>query len=537
MALLDDLKALEAITELARGCKVLVFFSEGKEYWPHYRGILRELLLVHRCPFIYVASTADDPGLRIAHPLVRTFNIGQGGSRVNLFKSLQADIMVLTMPDLGQLSLARSPGCGEYVYLFHSPVSTHMVYRDGAFDLYDTVFCVGPHHEAEIRRREEMAGLPAKRPFRHGYGRLDEIMADVSAQTREATPSRSRAQVLLAPSWGPAGILETMGGDVVEALLETGCRVVVRPHPQTMRLAREAIDALVARFESRDGFVLETDMASKESFFESDVVVSDWSGAAFDFAFSRLRPVIFLDTPRKVNNPNWETLGIEPIEAQLRDRIGIVVAPGDNAGLADAVASAVAGSDDFRQRILAERERWIFNAGDSRRAAAHELARMAFDASLGSEGDPEDLEARCAEAARAMLGTTDPAAGPGSLPALLSRLLADDRRIAPGDLAHLESLCRRIDVFRKVHRDYDAAFRKPIAQSPLADPSMLPALAHVLIRTARGLDKVERGLALKLLNAAANVLNAYAASGPSHGIVAFESLLARATDKATERAG
>lgn len=538
MAVLVGLRALEAVSDLARGNKILVFFSEGPEYWPHFRDVLHELLFVHRCPLIYIASTNDDPGLQIRHPLVRTYCIGQGGPRVNLFKNLAADIMVLTMPDLAQLSLARSPACGNYVYLFHSPVSTHMVYRNGAFDHYDTIFCVGPHHEAEIRQREKMAGLPAKRLFQHGYDRLDDITAEVARRAKAPAAQRSTgagAQVLLAPSWGPTGILETSGEAVVQGLLDAGHSVVVRPHPQTTRLARPVIDGLTARFGTHAGFRLETDMASRDSFFESDVLISDWSGTSFEFAFSRLRPVVFLDVARKVKNPDWASLDIEPLEAKLRERLGIVVAPQDIGGLVSAVTSAIASADDFRQNILAERKKWIFNSGHGSRVAAHELARLAFNAALGDEGKPEDLESRCVSLALAMLGSVDSTAKPGSLAAFLARLLAAKGQFASEDLAGLEALCRRIDVFKKLHRDYDAAFLKPLPQSPLAEPAIFPALAFLFIQAASLLDEVQSGLAVKFLNSAANVLNLYAASGPAQGIIAFESLMARATDQVMER--
>ena len=34
-------------------------------------------------------------------------------------------------------------------------VSRHMVYREGAFDNYDTICATGPHHVKEIRAIEE----------------------------------------------------------------------------------------------------------------------------------------------------------------------------------------------------------------------------------------------------------------------------------------------------------------------------------------------------------------------------------------------
>ena len=61
------------------------------------------------------------------------------------------------------------------MYLFHALVSTHMMYRYGAFDHYDSILCVGPHQVAEIRKHEEINKLSPKRLIEAGYYRLERI--------------------------------------------------------------------------------------------------------------------------------------------------------------------------------------------------------------------------------------------------------------------------------------------------------------------------------------------------------------------------
>ncbi|TRO95979.1 hypothetical protein FKB34_06335 [Glycocaulis profundi] len=527
MAFLEEIRALEAFTGLPRARRNLVIYSEGPEYWPHYRGIVRELIETHRCPFAYVASSPRDPGLKISHPLARTFNIGTGGVRVNFFESLDADVMVLTMPDLGQLTLKRSASCGEYVYVFHSPVSTHMIYREGAFDRYDTVFCAGPHHETEIRRREAMEGLPPKRLFAHGYGRLD----DVAAGTADDAPRQDGPlQVLVAPSWGPDGLFETLGPAVVEPLLAAGLKVVARPHPQTSRLAADRIQALQDAFGAHERFTLETDMADKRSFHESDVMISDWSGAALDFAFAHLRPVVFIDTPRKVNNPRYQDLGIEPMEAAVRERIGAVVDPAALDTLADTVRRMAGEAGAYRQAITQCRDAHIHNFGGAARAAAAELARIAFSRAMdGQDGDDPAKafrERTFAELAACPEGDTADA------PLALVPLLRDMARGDGDQAGFLDALCRRIDVFKTLHAGYDAALARPAGAKAPAPLAAYPALCLLLIDAAA--DEAEAGRALKQLNAAGNALDAWLAAGGGAGAPVLESLLARAHDRAAE---
>ena len=64
---------------------------------------------------------------------------------------MDVDVVVMTMPDLNQFQIKRSRFSVHYVHVQHSLVSLHMIYRKGAFDHFDTVFC-SYHHIAEIRR-------------------------------------------------------------------------------------------------------------------------------------------------------------------------------------------------------------------------------------------------------------------------------------------------------------------------------------------------------------------------------------------------
>jgi YidC/Oxa1 family membrane protein insertase len=64
-----------------------------------------------------------------------------------------------------------------------------------------------------------------------------------------------------------------------------------------------------------------------ESLSKTDILVTDRSGIAFEFAFGRKRPVLFIDTVLKQVNPDWKELNIEPIENSLRSELGIAISP------------------------------------------------------------------------------------------------------------------------------------------------------------------------------------------------------------------
>ena len=360
----------------------LVVYSEGGGYWTHLGPVVEQLFSEHGIPVAYVTSDEADPIYLEPPAGVRSFGIGSGSIRTIFFRALDADVVLMTMPDLQTYHIKRSVNPIHYVYLHHSLVSTHMVYRPAAFDCFDTILCVGPHHVVEIREREARYGLPRKELVEHGYGRLDQLMIDARYLPSRVSDNGA-LEVLVAPSWGRDGLLESLGEPLVESLLLEGHRVTVRPHPRTRMMRGDALDALVARFGAEARFSIEEDVGGNHSLLRADVMVSDWSGAALEFAFGLLRPVLFVDVPRKVNNPDYEALEIEPVEVSLRPRLGSVLPPNRISQAGAAVAKLKKWGRDQRIHMREQRERTVFNLGNSAQVGAAYVAGLLMKAAGG----------------------------------------------------------------------------------------------------------------------------------------------------------
>ena len=368
-------KGMRAFKKLPPDHKTLVVYSEGGESSPHLMPIVEALVGRHNVPVVYLTSDINDTVLNNSLAGVHTFYIGQGVVRTWLFTTLEAGFLLMTMPYLETFHIKRSVHPVHYIYTHHSMVSTHMIYRKAAFDHFDTVFCVGPHHVREIRETEKQYGLKAKTLFHHGYPRLDALAAR-AADALNSNHAGTLQRILVAPSWGPNGLLETNGDDLVGQLLELGFHVTVRPHPMTRRQAREKLAQLQERFRGHPNFAFEGDVADTQSLLQADLMVSDWSGAALEYAFCRERPVLFVDVPRKVNNPDWQEIGLEPIEASIRDKIGMIVRPDEFGKLERIVRDLIENNEVYRDRIQSARDEYVYNYRESANGAADYLAAL-----------------------------------------------------------------------------------------------------------------------------------------------------------------
>lgn len=347
--------------------KHLVFYSEKSGFYKYFKDVIEYLLKRSNVIVHYVTSDPNDQIFEIAktQPRIRPYYIGEN-RLITLMMKMDADIVVMTVPDLENYHLKRSYVRKdiEYIYMFHYPLSTHMVLHTGALDHYDTIFCVGEFQFDEIRAAERVYALPEKKLISVGYGQLEQLYASYKAMLPE---KRERPKILIAPSWQADNILDSCIDGILAQLLDKGFDVVVRPHPEYMKRYKPRMDQIVERYKGREssGLRFELDFTSNNSIFDSDALITDWSGTAYEFSFVTLKPSVFIDTPAKINNPDYVKLGIEPLEFSLRSQVGIRVSPDALEGLDEKIGELLKNGRAYEEKILEIREKYIANFGKS----------------------------------------------------------------------------------------------------------------------------------------------------------------------------
>jgi hypothetical protein len=354
--------------------KKVVFYSENKNTWIHLKGLILEFLKITNTNVYYISSDKNDPGLSLVNPNFKSFNVGQGYILNWLFANIETDVFVMTTPDLNSFQLKRSKNNVHYLYVQHSLVSLHMGYREGAFDHFDTIFCAGPHHVSEMQEIVRAKGLAGKNIVEHGYSRLDQVIKDVSNKTYKDKPSKLEKHILVAPSWGENCIIETIGCKLIKKLLDSEFQVTLRPHPQTLKLNKTIVDKIVSQNMKNPLFSLEDDISSKESFYESDLMISDWSGAALDYALSFNKPVIFIDLPKKINNPEYSKIRIEPFEVSIRSKLGAIVSPNNLDEIPITIDSLIKNCNEIDHKYF--REELVFNLSKSDNVGAQRISEL-----------------------------------------------------------------------------------------------------------------------------------------------------------------
>ena len=345
--------------------KLVVFYSEKSGFYNYFAEIIEYLLRHTKIIIHYVTGDPEDQVFRMNEPNLIPYYVSDR-SLGSFFAQLDVPIVVMTMPDLQTYHIKRSVVRKdiEYIYVFHALMSTTMAYRKGAFDHFDTIFTVGPYQIREIRENEQKYDLKPKKLIEHGYGQLDRLLRE-----HEQLPERNgdAQMILIAPSHHPGNILESCIEELVERLYAAGYKVVVRPHPQYVKRNPDFMPKLEEKFSEKIGerLVFETNFSSHTSIYSADLLITDWSGTAFEYSYVTKRPTLFINTPMKVINPEYDQYENKPMEISFRKVGGISIDPDEVPEIENHVRDVFVRSDEFHQTITEFMEENVFNIGHS----------------------------------------------------------------------------------------------------------------------------------------------------------------------------
>ena len=364
-----EFQGYRAYKKLPKSYKKVVFYSESFQDWHHLKPLLNALL-DDDIAVTYVTSDDKDPGLLKLSKKYRSIYIGKGFFRILFFQFLRAKLLILTMMDLNNFELKRSMHPVHYVYIFHSLTSTHMVDTEKSFDHYDTIFCAGPHQKKEIELREKNKDLKAKNLVPYGYPRIEKLIQ------LSSKPKNEKKVILLAPTWGEQSIINLMGMEICSIIINQGYSLILRPHHETIKRSPQLIDEIENKYSHLETFRLVREMGDSESLLQSDLLICDWSGTAIEYAFGLEKPVIFIDIPPRVRNPNWREIQSEPLEMSIREKVGRVICPSKLDELPSSISQLLNEDQISSSLIKSLREEFIYNLSDSEIIGREEIKKL-----------------------------------------------------------------------------------------------------------------------------------------------------------------
>lgn len=355
--------------------KHLVIYSEKSGFYKYYESLIQELLNRSNIVIHYITNDPNDRIFELAETekRIKPYYIGLK-KMIPLMMKMEADIVVMTTPDLNKYYIKRSlmKKDIEYIYVPHDMMSVHMGFREGALDAFDTIFCTGSHVDREVRATEKVYGLPEKKLVHFGYPLADQLIEAGEAEWKNRVAGEKK-EILIAPSWQEDNLLDSCIDTLIEKLYCEEYHITVRPHPEYVKRFGPKMQAIVDKYQHMVGDKLsfELDFTHNKSVYSSDLLITDWSGIALEYCFATKRPAMFVNTKIKCMNPNWKKIDCTPVEISLRDRVGVSVDKEKLSSCDEIVKDLLNRSEEYKTIITDVLNGHLYNIGTAGAAGAN----------------------------------------------------------------------------------------------------------------------------------------------------------------------
>ena len=265
----------------------IIIYGEDKRYYNVFKPIIEELINLE-IPTIYYSSSYDDKIFEIKSDFLKSEFIGTGNKAYAKLNFIEADICLMTTPNLDVFQLKRSKGVKKYVHITHSSAetSTYCLY---SLDFFDAVFLNGEHQIRDIRELENKRNTIIKDLYVVGNPYLDELSKMKETIIKE---NNNKKTILIAPSWGMNCLFRRFGEKLLDNIVNSDYNIIIRPHPQSLISDKDIIDKFQNRYKDKNNVEWDFNRVNIYSLSKADIMISDFSGVIFDYAFLFEKPVI-----------------------------------------------------------------------------------------------------------------------------------------------------------------------------------------------------------------------------------------------------
>ena len=124
---------------------------------------------------------------------------------------------------------------------------------------------------------------------------------------------------------------------------------------------------------------MQMDFSSNETVFQADILITDWSSIAYEYSFTTLKPTLFINTPMKVMNPDYEEIGVLPFDIEIRGKIGISINMDQLSEISTAVETLKNDKMFSKEEMKKIRSKYLYNVGSSGEVGAKYIIRRLIE--------------------------------------------------------------------------------------------------------------------------------------------------------------
>lgn len=350
--------------------KKYVIYCEGKQYWNVFKPVADEFEK-RGIELTYYTSAKDDPVFNETYKFVKPEFIGEGNVAFAKLNMLSAGFVLMTTPGLQVYQLKRSKRVAHYSHVLHMP-NDATTYRLFGLDYFDSVLLTGDYQKDDIRALENQRGIPQKELVTVGCTYLDVLSQKIKSVPQEENHPFT---VLVSPSWGKVGVLARYGEKLLDPLVKTGWRIIVRPHPQSKKSEPEMLKRLETRYKDNKNLEWDYERANIYSMKKADMMISDFSGIIFDYTFLCDKPVMYVSADMDLMPYDAYDLNKQLWQFAVLEKMGIKLDEKDFDNIKEVIQNASDSPELAAQRKIAKETAWMHIGEAGKRIADYMIQK------------------------------------------------------------------------------------------------------------------------------------------------------------------
>lgn len=334
--------------------KPYVIYSEGKQYWNVFKPVCDQFE-ERKISLTYYTSSDEDPVFEQKYQFVKAEFIGEGNVAFARLNLLSAGIVLMTTPGLQVYQLKRSKNVKHYSHVLHMP-NDATTYRLFGLDFFDSVLLTGDYQKNDIQWLEQQRDINRKELVTVGCSYLDVLAEKIKGIEEEKNHPFT---VLVSPSWGKVGVLNKYGERLLDPLVKTGWRIIVRPHPQSKKSEAEMLQRLEDRYKNDKNLEWDYNRDNIYSMKKADIMISDFSGIIFDYTFLCDKPVMYVNTDMDLRPYDAYDLNHELWQFEILKKMGIKLEENQFDDIKNVIKNASDSPELAAARKIAKETAWM----------------------------------------------------------------------------------------------------------------------------------------------------------------------------------
>ena len=136
----------------------------------------------------------------------------------------------------------------------------------------------------------------------------------------------------------------------------------------SIKLDHKKLSEIDEKFSSNDNFSLSKKDDNSQDYLKSEIIISDWSGAALEFCLGLNRSAIFIDTPQRVRNKEYlnnKSIQEKTFEYSVRGKLGQIIKTNEIHKITEYINLLKKNTGHYESNLSEINNNFLFNVGSS----------------------------------------------------------------------------------------------------------------------------------------------------------------------------